>query len=169
MDHISMIPLSTGMRNIAEGTSSILGHVIGSSTSKSRAASAKKLEFKLMSAIKWIDERPIRGEYKIWVLKNYIAPSTSYQRIAYLLSKRRSQNISSCGTTYPTASLLPQSTIQKFLAFLFSLTSKRSQTHWSQPSGYSNTGNAANELRVWINVYMCKNCVLSSWDPEPCQ
>ena len=66
-------PSNGHTRNIAEGPSSILGHVIGSTTLKSRAASAKKLESKLLSAIKRNDERPIRGEYKIWILKNYVA------------------------------------------------------------------------------------------------
>ena len=80
--------LSNGhTRNITKGPSSILGHVIGSTTLKLGAASAKKLESKLLSAIKRIDERPIREEYKIWILKNYVAPSIQFLLIVDLISE----------------------------------------------------------------------------------
>ena len=111
MNQSNTISLSNGhTRNIAESHSSILGHV--STTLKPRATSAKKLESKLLSAIKRIDERPIRGEYKIWILKNYVAPSIQFLLIVDLVSEnslltiqKRSRSTSSHGSTSPGASL----------------------------------------------------------------
>ena len=53
----------------------------------SQKASAKKLEDKLLSAVKNIDNRTIRGEFKIWILKNYLAPSLYFQLIVDLISE----------------------------------------------------------------------------------
>ena len=52
-----------------------------------RQASEKKLEFKLLTAIKKIDDRPIRGEFKIWILKNYLAPSILFLLTVDLISE----------------------------------------------------------------------------------
>lgn len=57
---------------ISEAPTKIVGHLINSA--KSKTDSAKKLESKLLPAVEKIDSRPIRGEYKTWILKHYLAP-----------------------------------------------------------------------------------------------
>ena len=57
---------------ISEAPTKIMGHLINSA--KSKTDSAKKLESKLLPAVEKIDSRPIRGEYKTWILKHYLAP-----------------------------------------------------------------------------------------------
>ena len=46
---------------------------------QSTASSAKKqLEKKISLALKSIDNRPIRGEYKVWIFRNYVVPSSRF-------------------------------------------------------------------------------------------
>ena len=59
-------------RNISVAPWKVLGHILAVSPTGSRKASAKRLDDKLLSAVKNIDNRPIRGEFKIWILKNYL-------------------------------------------------------------------------------------------------
>ena len=71
-------PLSCSPMVPLEISQKVLGHLLAVSPTCSRKASAKKLEGKLFSAIKNIDSRPIRGELKIWILKNYLVPSLHF-------------------------------------------------------------------------------------------
>ena len=87
IDKTSTLPLSHGStRNISEAPWKVLGHILAVSPTGSRRASAKRLERKLLSAVKNIDDRPIRGEYKIWILKNYLAPSLHFLLMVDLIS-----------------------------------------------------------------------------------
>lgn len=74
-------------RNIAAAPWKVLGHILAVSPTGSRKASAKRLDDKLLSAVKNIDNRPIRGEFKIWILKNYLAPSLYFQLMVDLISE----------------------------------------------------------------------------------
>ena len=51
--------------NISVAPWKVLGHILAVSPIGSRKASAKRLEDKLPSAIKNINNRPLRGEFKI--------------------------------------------------------------------------------------------------------
>ena len=89
VDKKSTVPLSSGStRNISEAPWKVLGHLIAVTPTGSRKTSAKKLESKLLSSIKKIDSRPIRGEFKIWILKNYLAPSLYFLLMVDLLSEK---------------------------------------------------------------------------------
>ena len=79
IDKRSTFSLSHGyIRNISVAPWDVLGHILTVSPTGSRKAFAKRLEDKLLAAVKNIDNRPIRGEFKIWILKNYLLhPSTS--------------------------------------------------------------------------------------------
>jgi len=73
IDKRSTFSLSHGStRNISVAPWKVLGHILAVSPTGSRKASAKRLDDKLLSAVKNIDNRPIRGEFKIWILKNYL-------------------------------------------------------------------------------------------------
>ena len=39
---------------------------------------ATKLDSKIISAIQRLDDRPIRGEFKVWIWKNYLAHSLRF-------------------------------------------------------------------------------------------
>ena len=74
IDKRSTFSLSHGStRNISVAPWKVLGHVLAVSPTGSQKASAKRLEDKLLAAVKNIDNRPIRGEFKIWILE---LPST---------------------------------------------------------------------------------------------
>ena len=85
MDHTMSFPLKNGpTRNIANVPTKVLGKLMAVSTSQTKSAASSKLEKR---AIKKIDERPIRGEYKVWIWKNYLAPSLHFQLMVDLLKK----------------------------------------------------------------------------------
>ena len=88
VDKKSTVPLSSGStHNISEAPWKVLGLLIAATPTGSRKTSAKKLESKLLSSIKKIDSRPIRGEFKIWILKDYLAPSLYFLQMVDLLSE----------------------------------------------------------------------------------
>lgn len=65
IDKRSTFSLSHGStRNISVAPWKVLGHILAISPTGSRKASAKRLEDKLLAAVKNIANRPIRGEFK---------------------------------------------------------------------------------------------------------
>ena len=79
MDTKTTFPLSNGStRNIAKAPTKILGRLVAVSPSESKHHAAKKLEKTILLAMQRIHERPIRGEFKVWIWKNYLAPSLHF-------------------------------------------------------------------------------------------
>ena len=69
-------PLSSGpTAPIQTKPTKILGQMIGKDATTTRSAASTKLKSRFLTALSNIDSRPIRGEYKAWILKNYLAPS----------------------------------------------------------------------------------------------
>ena len=94
MDHTTTFSLRNGStRNIADAPTKLLGKLIAVSTSKTKNAATSELENRILSALKRIDERPIRGEYKVWIWKNYLAPSLHFQLMVQLLKKESVRKI----------------------------------------------------------------------------
>ena len=94
----STIPIySSHTQNIATSPWKILGHLISPSPNQQRKASSKKLESKLLSLIKAIDTRPIRGEYKSWILKHYV---THFLLVVDTFTESSIQNIQKHTTRY---------------------------------------------------------------------
>ena len=70
------IALSKGSTcNIASGSTKFLDHLLGESLQASHQAAAKRIRKRVREALKMMDQRPVRGEYKVWIYKNYFAPS----------------------------------------------------------------------------------------------
>jgi hypothetical protein len=94
IDKKSTIPIySSHTQNIATSPWKILGHLISPSLTKQKKVSKKKLESKLLSLLKAIDQRPIRGEYKSWILKHYVAPSLYFLMMVDSFSESFIQNM----------------------------------------------------------------------------
>ena len=62
-------------RNIASGSTKFLGHPLGKSLQASCQAAFERIRKRVQDALKLVDQRPVRGEYKVWIFKNYLAPS----------------------------------------------------------------------------------------------
>uniref|UniRef100_A0A1X7UX59 Reverse transcriptase domain-containing protein n=1 Tax=Amphimedon queenslandica TaxID=400682 RepID=A0A1X7UX59_AMPQE len=65
-------------RNISSGPTKFLGETIGLTPTLSKRAATKKITKKLYDALCAIDSRPIRGEYKAWIYKSYLAPAIQF-------------------------------------------------------------------------------------------
>ena len=70
--HLSQgIPLSNGTaRLISEGGTNFLGKLVDVSLSATKAVANRKVFSELLSST---DSLPIRGEYKLWIYRNYIS------------------------------------------------------------------------------------------------
>ena len=79
MDHKTTFSSANGStRNIAEAPTKILGKLIAGSSSLTKQTVATKLDSKIISAMQRLDDRPIRGEFKVWIWKNYLAHSLCF-------------------------------------------------------------------------------------------
>ena len=65
-------------RSISEGATKFLGATIATSYQSTASTAKKQLEEKFSLALKSIDRRPIRGEYKVWIFRNYVVPSSRF-------------------------------------------------------------------------------------------
>ena len=92
--------LSGHTQDIATSSWKILGHLISPSQSQQKKMSNKKLESILLSSIQAIDQRPIRGEYKAWILKHYVAPSLHFLMMVDSISEPSAHNIQKKITKY---------------------------------------------------------------------
>lgn len=61
--------------NIASAPTKMLGKMV---VPRSKTQLYKRFEKKILSTLQCIDETPIWGEYKIWIWKNYLAPSLHF-------------------------------------------------------------------------------------------
>ena len=59
-------------RSISEGATKFLGATIATSHQSTASTAKKQLEEKISLALKSIDSRPIRGEYKVRIFRNYV-------------------------------------------------------------------------------------------------
>ena len=57
------------------------------SPSPFRTASVNKLEYVLLIAVEAIDRRPIQGEFKLWILMNYLVPSLYFMIVGTAYSR----------------------------------------------------------------------------------
>ena len=62
-------------RNVASGSTKFLGHLLGKSLQASRQAASERIRKRVWDALKLVDQRPVRDKYKVWIYKNYLAPS----------------------------------------------------------------------------------------------
>ena len=136
MNHTTSYSLSNGStRKIADAPTKLLGKFIAVSTSKTKNVATAKLEKDVLTTLKKIDNHPIRGEYKVWMWKNYLAPSLHFQPMVDLLkeSVRKIQqkatkfikswlNLPKCCNL---ASIFHPDVLN--LPFIFSLTAKKLQ------------------------------------------
>ena len=61
--------------HITTGSTKFLGHLLGEFLQASRQAASGSVRKKMTEALKLIDQKPVRGECKVWVDKNYFTPS----------------------------------------------------------------------------------------------
>ena len=70
MDHKATFSLKNGStRNIGDAPTKILGKFVAISAREAKSAASSKFEKKVLQRV---DERPIRGEFKVWIWKNYL-------------------------------------------------------------------------------------------------
>ena len=74
-------------KNISDGHTKFLGHVVAATTSKSKTTASKLFYDQVTSALTNIDSRPIRGEMKTWIVRNYLNPSLQFQLAVNLTCK----------------------------------------------------------------------------------
>lgn len=60
--------------NISIAPTKFLGETLGITPTLTKRLSSKKLCSKIYDLLTKIDERPIRGEYKVWIYKCYLIP-----------------------------------------------------------------------------------------------
>ena len=53
----------------------VLDQTLGEDILSSKKAASKKLSIRFRNTLASIDSEPIRGEFKVWLLKHYVAPS----------------------------------------------------------------------------------------------
>ena len=66
-------------RNLRDNVTKFLGHSLAATLKDTKRAGSEALKKCLTSAIRNIDRRPIRGEMKVWILRNYVIPSLQFQ------------------------------------------------------------------------------------------
>ena len=75
----SSVQLLPGRTNsIRTAPTKFLGRHIGQNRSTTRQATSSRLLKTASKALDEIDKQPIRGEYKCWILKHYVAPSLHF-------------------------------------------------------------------------------------------
>ena len=83
-DHVSLHNGSTS--NVSKQPAKFLGRYIDSSRSSSLLTSKSRV-FNFKAALSKVDRRPIRGEYKMWIYRNYLAPSINFHLAVDAISR----------------------------------------------------------------------------------
>ena len=86
--------------NIATAPMKFLGETLAISPFQSKCLSAKRLCTKIYDLLKKISERPIRGEYKVWMYKCYLIPSIQFNLTVDRISKATAKKIQTKITSY---------------------------------------------------------------------
>jgi len=92
-------------RSISEGATKFLCATIATSHQSTSSTAKKQLEENFSLALKSIDSRPIRGEYKVWIFRNYIyvLPSSRFLLTVDLISDNGIRSIQSTATKFEVA------------------------------------------------------------------
>ena len=103
-------------RSISEGATKFLGATIATSRQSIASTAKKQLEEKFSLALKSIDSRPIRGEYKVWIFRNYVVPSSRFLLTVDPISDNGIRSIQSTATKFIKRWLkLPRNATQAIL------------------------------------------------------
>ena len=86
--------------NVSSTPTKFLGETIGATPNQSKHLAGKKLCQMIYSNLKSIDERPIRGEYKIWIYKAYLTPSIRFNLTVDRISQSIVSKIQTKITSY---------------------------------------------------------------------
>ena len=74
-------------RSIVEKDTKCLGASVASSRQKTSSIAKRRLKESITKALKSIDSRLIRGEYKVWIYRNYVVPSSRFLlAVCYVLT-----------------------------------------------------------------------------------
>ena len=113
----SSFPLQDGStRSIMDYPTKFLGQIVTAYPSLTKREASKRLQQKVEMALKNIDERPIRGEMKVWIVAHYLIPSLHFHLqvnpISSTLLKKLEQTI---GTLLKKWLKLPRNATQAIL------------------------------------------------------
>ena len=78
LEHSSVQLPSGRISSIRTASTKFLGGYIGLSRSVTTQSASSRLLKTASKALGEIDKQPIRGEYKCWILKHYLAPSLHF-------------------------------------------------------------------------------------------
>ena len=87
------------------------GATIATSHQSTASTAKKQLEEKIFLALKSIDSRPIRGEYKVWIFRNYVVPSSRFLLTVDPISDNGIRSIQSTATKFKKWLRLPRNAI----------------------------------------------------------
>ena len=74
-------------RSIVEKDTKCLGASVASPRQKTSSIAKRRLKERITKALKSIDSRLIRGEYKVWIYRNYVVPSSRFLlAVCYVLT-----------------------------------------------------------------------------------
>ena len=92
-----------------------LGATIATSRQSPASTAKKQLEEKISLALKSIDSRPIRGEYKVWIYRKYVVPSSRYLLTVDPISDNGIRSIQSTAMKFKKWLRLPRNAMQVIL------------------------------------------------------
>ena len=72
-------------RSLSEAPTKFLGHTIAASEALTKRAASSSLKSIITEGLQKIDDRPIRGEMKVWILRHYLIPSTHFHLMVNLI------------------------------------------------------------------------------------
>ena len=106
-------------RSIVEKDTKCLGASVASSRQKTSSIAKRRLKERITKALKSIDSRLIRGEYKVWIYRNYVVPSSRFLLAVELISASVVESIQSTATRFIKRWLnLPRNATQAILFHL---------------------------------------------------
>ncbi|XP_065884075.1 uncharacterized protein [Dysidea avara] len=113
------LPLSKGTtRPITEGQTKFLGKLIDVSLSATKKAAGKRMISHLTDLLSASDSLPIRGEYKLWIYRNYILSLTRFHLCVDAVSRGTISKLESIATRFLKKWLnLPQSATRVILYY----------------------------------------------------
>ena len=95
------LPLSKGTtRPITEGQTKFLGKLIDVSLSATKKAAGKRMISHLTDLLSASDSLPIRGEYKLWIYRNYILSLTRFHLCVDAVSRGTISKLESIATRF---------------------------------------------------------------------
>jgi len=113
------IQLSGGStRSITEGGTKFLGKSLDVSLSATKAAAKKKMTDKLSNLLTSVDTLPIRGEYKLWLYRNYIVSLLRFHLSVDAITNNAIRKLENLATRYLKKWLaLPRSATRAILYY----------------------------------------------------